>query len=159
MNNGLTEISPGDTPLGPGKRRGLLLGAHLSVASGLENALHSAVQLGCDCVQIFVKNQRQWRAPLLRNEQIERFRAAQSATHVAPVVAHASYLLNLASPDNRARLGSVRALTDELERCEALGSPSTSQEEVARAIAELEGAPPLQTWGHESARPSSSRPN
>ena len=91
------------------------------MAGGLENALHSAVQLGCDCVQIFVKNQRQWRAPPLRNEHIERFRAAQSATHVAPVIAHASYLLNLASPDDRARLGSVRALTDELERCEALG--------------------------------------
>ncbi len=91
------------------------------MAGGLENALHSAVQVGCDCVQIFVKNQRQWRAAPLRNEQIERFRAAQSATHVAPVIAHASYLLNLASPDDRARLGSVRALTDELERCEALG--------------------------------------
>jgi deoxyribonuclease-4 len=91
------------------------------VAGGLENALHSAVQVGCDCVQIFVKNQRQWRAPPLRNEQIERFRAALSATLVAPVIAHASYLLNLASPDDRARLGSVGALTDELERCEALG--------------------------------------
>ncbi len=91
------------------------------MAGGLENALHSAVQVGCDCVQIFVKNQRQWRAPPLRNEQIERFRAAQSATYMAPVIAHASYLLNLASPDDRARLGGVRALTNELERCEALG--------------------------------------
>lgn len=98
-----------------------MLGAHLSVAGGLENALHSAVQVGCDCVQIFLKNQRQWRAPPLGNEHIERFRAARSATHVAPVIAHASYLPNLASPDNRARPGSVRALTDELERCEALG--------------------------------------
>jgi len=121
VNKALTELSPGDAPFTPHKGWGPLLGVHLSVAGGLENVLHSAVQVGCDCVQIFVKNQRQWRAPPLRNEQIERFRAAQGATHVAPVIAHASYLLNLASPDNRARLGSVRALTDELERCEALG--------------------------------------
>ncbi len=121
MNKALTEQGADDTPFVRGKRRGPLLGVHLSVAGGLENALHSAVQLGCDCVQIFVKNQRQWRAPPLRNDQIERFRAVQSATLVAPVIAHASYLLNLASPDDRARLGSVRALADELERCEALG--------------------------------------
>ena len=87
----------------------------------MERALEAAASLSCDCVQIFVKNQRQWRASPLRNEQIERFRAARGATSVAPVIAHASYFLNLASPDDRERRGSIRALTDELERCEALG--------------------------------------
>lgn len=100
---------------------GPVLGAHLSVAGGLERALTDAAALGCDCVQIFVKNQRQWRAAPLREEQIARFQAARSAMTVAPVVAHASYLLNLASPDDRVRLRSIDAITDELQRCEALG--------------------------------------
>jgi deoxyribonuclease IV len=68
-----------------------------------------------------VKNQRQWRAPALTDEQIVRFRQAQAETGLDPVVAHASYLLNLASPDRDTRERSVRALIDELERCEALG--------------------------------------
>jgi len=75
-------------------RRGPVLGDHLSVASGLELALAAAQTLGCACVQIFVKNQRQWRAPPLSGEQIERIRDMRNATRVSPVVAHASYLLN-----------------------------------------------------------------
>lgn len=113
-----------DAPIGasePVKRGGPVLGAHLSVAGGLECAITNAAALGCECVQIFVKNQRQWRAPPLGMDQIARFRAAQSATGVAPIVAHASYLLNLASPDDRVRLRSVEALTDELQRCDAVG--------------------------------------
>jgi deoxyribonuclease IV len=98
-------------------------GAHLSVAGGLHNALSAAAALGCDCVQIFVKNQRQWRAAPLRQEQIRLFREEQQRTGVRPVVAHACYLLNLASPDGGGRRRSVLALIDELGRCEALGVP------------------------------------
>ena len=121
MNKELTDSRGPGKPSGVGKLGGLILGSHLSVAGGLERALTEAVALGCDCVQIFVKNQRQWRAAPLSEEQIARFRAAQCATQVAPVVAHASYLLNLASPDEPARQRSIDALTDELQRCEALG--------------------------------------
>ena len=99
---------------------GLLLGSHLSVAGGAENALVEAARLGCDCLQIFVKNQRQWRARPLTDEQAERFHATRRETRVGPVVAHASYLLNLASPDGTMRRKSVRALIDELQRCETL---------------------------------------
>jgi deoxyribonuclease-4 len=80
-----------------------------------------AAELGCGCVQIFVKNQRQWGAAPLGEEQIVRFRTAQSATNVTPIVAHASYLLNLASPDEQVRRRSIEAMNDELQRCEALG--------------------------------------
>lgn len=98
-------------------------GAHLSVAGGLQNALHEAVRIGADCVQIFVKNQRQWRAKPLTEAQIRDFKAAQNETGVEPVVAHGSYLLNLASPNADGRQKSIAALIDELERCEALGVP------------------------------------
>ncbi len=100
---------------------GLRLGAHMSVAGGLENAFVAGAAVGCDCLQIFVKNQRQWRAPDLRQEQIERFQSAQQETGLSPVIAHASYLLNLASPDAAIRKKSAKAMAEELQRCEILG--------------------------------------
>lgn len=96
-------------------------GAHMSVAGGLENAFSAGVQVGCDCLQIFVKNQRQWKAASLTEDQISRYKQACSDTNLAPVVAHASYLLNLASPELTNRKKSIRAMIDELQRCEALG--------------------------------------
>jgi deoxyribonuclease-4 len=97
------------------------LGAHISVAGGLDKAFVTGAALGCDCLQIFVKNQRQWRAAPLTDAQIAEFKAAARETGLSPVVAHASYLLNLASPDRAARRRSVDAIADELQRCEALG--------------------------------------
>ncbi|MCA9254230.1 MAG: deoxyribonuclease IV [Phycisphaerales bacterium] len=96
-------------------------GSHLSVAGGFENAFHEGVDVGCDCLQIFVKNQRQWTAKPISDEQVAAYKAASKETGIGPVVAHASYLLNLASPEAPNRDKSVKALIDELERCEALG--------------------------------------
>ena len=96
-------------------------GAHMSVAGGLENAFSAGVAVGCDCLQIFVKNQRQWRAAPLAESQVAAYRAAARETGLTPVVAHASYLINLASPDTALRKRSVAAMVDELQRCEALG--------------------------------------
>lgn len=96
-------------------------GAHLSVAGGLHLAFDEAEQIGCDCLQIFVKNQRQWVARPLTDEQVRLFKDAQRKSGVSPVVAHASYLLNLASPEKANRDKSRDALIDELQRCEALG--------------------------------------
>lgn len=101
-----------------GKHR---FGSHLSVAGGFENAFHEGVEIGCDCLQIFVKNQRQWKAKPITDEQIKAYKQAAKETGIGPVVAHASYLLNLASPEAENRDKSVKALVDELERCEALG--------------------------------------
>ncbi|MBI4719068.1 MAG: deoxyribonuclease IV [Planctomycetes bacterium] len=98
-----------------------LFGAHLSVAGGFENAFAAGVRVGCDCLQIFVRNQRRWQAPPLAPEHLARFRRAARDTGLAPIVAHASYLLNLAAPRRFVRDASVAALADELERCEALG--------------------------------------
>ena len=96
-------------------------GAHMSVAGGLQHAFSASLAAGCDCLQIFVKNQRQWKASPLTDEQIALYKEAESATRLAPVVAHATYLLNLASPDATIRDKSIRCITDELQRCEALG--------------------------------------
>ncbi len=93
----------------------------MSIAGGLENAFLAGVEVGCQCLQIFVKNQRQWQAPPLTDDQIATFRSTQQRTGLSPVVAHASYLLNLASPEKDKRQRSVTAMIDELRRCEALG--------------------------------------
>ncbi len=93
----------------------------MSVAGGLENAFTAGQEVGCECLQIFVKNQRQWQAAPLSEDQISRYKKAENDNNMTPVVAHASYLLNLASPEASSRSKSVTAMIDELERCEALG--------------------------------------
>lgn len=96
-------------------------GSHVSAAGGLQNAFTEAVRVGCDCLQVFVKNQRQWAAPPLTHEQIAGYHSAEQDSQLSPVFAHATYLLNLATPDDTLRSKSVAALVDELQRCESLG--------------------------------------
>lgn len=97
------------------------IGAHLSVAGGMHLAFDEAVRLGFDCIQIFVKNQRQWKAAPQTDEQVRLFREARKRTGIGPITAHASYLINLAAPDPVNLAKSIDAMTDELTRCEALG--------------------------------------
>ena len=97
------------------------LGAHVSVAGGLATAFERAADLGCEAIQIFVKNANQWQGRNLGEEEVEAFRAARAASALGPVVAHASYLINLAAADGTIREKSVAALADELGRCTLLG--------------------------------------
>jgi deoxyribonuclease IV len=101
------------------------LGAHVSVAGGLETAFQRAADLGCDALQIFVKNANQWSARPLAGEEAAAFRAAhrafRSSASGAAVMAHASYLINLAATDPEVLRRSRQALADELERCSRLG--------------------------------------
>ena len=98
------------------------LGAHESIAGGAYKALERADSVGCEAVQIFVKSNRSWAAKPLTEEDIARFKARVEETGIHPVVAHASYLLNLASPKDELWQKSQDALIIELERCEALGA-------------------------------------
>jgi deoxyribonuclease-4 len=103
------------------RRSGPLLGAHLSVAGGLAKAFAHGEALCCDAAQIFVKNPNQWRGRPLADAEATAFRAAHAASRVGPVVAHASYLINLAASDPLVRERSRAALGDELARCARLG--------------------------------------
>jgi deoxyribonuclease-4 len=114
--------TPPRRPLPP-LRAGHRFGSHLSVAGGLHRAAAEARRLGFSTVQVFVKNQRQWHAPPLTDAQVAAWRAAREAAGLAETVAHASYLINLASPDEALRERSRRAFALELERCDALGIP------------------------------------
>ncbi len=82
-------------------------GAHMSIAGGLHNAFTAGQDAGCDCLQVFVKNQRQWTAPPLTDEAIREWKRAARRTGLRPVVAHGTYLINLASPDATNRKRSI----------------------------------------------------
>ena len=97
------------------------LGAHVSAAGGVSKALSNAAALGCDALQVFVKNANRWQAKPLERAEIERFKEARTAQGCPPVVAHASYLINLAATNPEALRKSRVAFGDELERCHALG--------------------------------------
>ena len=102
-------------------RRGPLLGAHMSIAGGVDKALLLGETVDCDAIQIFTKSSRQWAAKPYTKEEIELFDLNRKATGITTLIAHDSYLLNLGSPDDTLRKRSVAAFIDELERCEILG--------------------------------------
>ena len=102
----------------------LHLGAHMSISGGCDLALERAAALEMTACQIFTKNERQWVAKPLDPGVVERFRAQRAALGVGHLVAHDSYLINLASPDDALREKSRVAFGGELERCEALGVPA-----------------------------------
>jgi deoxyribonuclease IV len=97
------------------------LGAHLSIAGGLPRAVDRAEASGCEALQIFTKSAGQWRARELPAEEIALFRRRIRQTKIRPVVAHNSYLINLAAADRVLRTRSIAALGEELDRAEALG--------------------------------------
>jgi len=99
----------------------LLIGAHLSISKGLDDVFRQADELGCTTLQLFTKSGRQWHAKPLDVEEIAIFKAAHKAHHHMPLVAHASYLINIGSPDATLAHKSTAALAQELERCELLG--------------------------------------
>ena len=95
----------------------------MSISGGVDTAFDRGEQVGCDAMQIFTKNSNQWRAAPLAEKTIERFHRRQAETGITPVVAHASYLLNLATPDGDLWHKSIDALVVEMERCDLLAIP------------------------------------
>ncbi len=100
-----------------------ILGAHMSMAGGYYKAVEIAHACGCDCVQLFTKNNNQWRAKEISDEDVARFRAALDALKIGHPIAHNSYLINLASPDDALWQKSIEAMVVELRRAAQLGIP------------------------------------
>lgn len=96
-------------------------GAHMSMAGGHDRAVRSAHAVGFATVQLFTKSSNQWRATPLTDAHVAAFHAAIGETGVGTPVAHNSYLINLASPDDALWAKSIDAMTVEVERAEALG--------------------------------------
>lgn len=98
-----------------------LIGAHTSTAGGLENALYEGAKIGATTIQFFTTNQRQWKGRTITPEIIEAWNAALAKTNIQKVMSHASYLINIGSPDVESLAKSRQALHDEIVRCLALG--------------------------------------
>ncbi|MDB4638039.1 MAG: deoxyribonuclease IV [Planctomycetaceae bacterium] len=140
-----------------------LLGAHMSIAGGYYKAVEAAAKFDMDCVQIFTKNNNQWRAKPIVDEDVRLFREAMDETGIQKPCAHASYLINLASPKDELWEKSIESFVIELKRAEQFGLlgvvlhpgsyvSSSPEEGLARIVAALDEihrrAPGLttQTW-------------
>jgi deoxyribonuclease-4 len=93
----------------------------MSIRGGLPRAVDRAYASGCDSLQIFTKSAGQWRARPLPSEEIRAFRRRVRETGIRPIVAHNSYLINLAASSRALRQQSISALLEEIDRAEALG--------------------------------------
>lgn len=99
------------------------IGAHVSAAGGVFNAVSRAQEIGATAFALFTKNQRQWKAPALTTETIDKFRAACEQQGYGPqhILPHDSYLINLGHPLADALEKSRLAFIDELQRAADLG--------------------------------------
>lgn len=99
------------------------IGAHVSASGGVFNAPVNATKIGAKAFALFTKNQRQWEAKPLSEDEIARFKMELEKAEILPkhVLAHDSYLINLGHPDSEKRAKSLEAFIDEVQRCESLG--------------------------------------
>lgn len=124
------------------------VGCHVSIEGGVSRAIGEAANLGLTAIALFLKSSRQWAAKPYPEEEIARFKAACKEHHYDPLVdilPHASYVINLGSPDDQKRQQSFTGFLDELKRCEQLGigmlnlhpgsSLGTSKAEAIRRVA------------------------
>jgi deoxyribonuclease-4 len=100
-----------------------LIGAHVSASGGVENAPLNANAIGANAFALFTKNQRQWKAKPLTDENIEKFKANCEKYGFLPgnILPHDSYLINLGHPEEDGLKKSRDAFVDEMQRCEQLG--------------------------------------
>jgi deoxyribonuclease-4 len=137
----------------------MLIGAHVSPAGGLANAIERGVERDCRAIQIFNQSPRTWRPTSYREQDVEAFKEAMAASQIDAVLIHAVYLLNCASDDPDIREKSLLSLTHSLRVghdigacCVVLhpGSAKTGDpaaavkragETIREALADSEGCP------------------
>jgi deoxyribonuclease-4 len=120
----------------------MLIGAHVSQAGGLANAVTRGTERGCAAIQIFNQSPRMWRPTAYSEEDFTEFRAAIEDSQIEAVVVHAVYLLNCASQDREIRTKSLHSLIQSLRVGDGIGAVgvvlhpgSAKQGEVGKAIA------------------------
>lgn len=101
----------------------MLLGAHVSISGGVFNAPARGEKIGCTAIQIFTKNQMQWKAKELTAIEIEKFKTELKKTTIKSIIAHDSYLINLGNPDKKMLEKSRTSFGIEMQRAEALEIP------------------------------------
>ncbi|MFZ2641889.1 MAG: deoxyribonuclease IV [Verrucomicrobiia bacterium] len=99
------------------------LGAHMSIAGGVDKAIERGQRTGCEVIQIFTRGNMQWRCRPLRAEEIAAFKALRAETGITPVFAHDSYLINLGATNPATLRMSIDGMVDEVQRADSLGLP------------------------------------
>jgi deoxyribonuclease IV len=100
-----------------------ILGAHMSMAGGYYKAVEIAQSCGCDCVQLFTKNNNQWVGKAISDEDTAKFQLSLKDLKIDHPIAHNSYLINMGSPDAVLWKKSIDAFIIELMRADQLGIP------------------------------------
>ena len=101
----------------------VLLGAHMSAAGGVDKAILRGEKLGCTTIQMFTKNNNQWKSKPLSENEVEKFILLSRKLNINPIFAHTSYLINLASHNKINFRKSYESFIDEMQRCEVLKIP------------------------------------
>src|ERR1700757_565909 len=101
----------------------ILLGAHMSIRGGVGMAIERARSIHCTAMQIFVKNNMQWFARPLTQEEIRAFLDHAQRGELSSIFGHANYLINLAATNPEFHANSIRALSEELTRADQLELP------------------------------------
>ena len=147
----------------------MLIGAHVSTAGGLSNAIERGTEIGCESIQIFHQSPRMWRPTHYTDDDFAAFREAMAASPIEAVVIHAVYLINCATKETDLRKKSLTSLTHALrigdgigaagvvlhpgaQKGEALGpSMKRAAKVIAAALKDSESCPLLleQTAGHK----------
>ncbi len=104
-------------------RRVGLLGCHVSIAGGVQNAPQQGHELGCEIIQIFTRNPNQWKSKPLAEESAEEFKKRINTFNIHSVMTHSIYLINMASAERNLRKRSETAFLNEMDRCEVLNIP------------------------------------
>jgi deoxyribonuclease-4 len=107
-----------DSPIHP-----TLLGAHMSIAGGVNMAIERARAINCTAMQMFVKNNMQWFARPLTCDEIRTFLEHQQRSELLSIFAHANYLINLAATNGQFHANSIQSLSEELVRADQLELP------------------------------------
>src|SRR6266704_3889029 len=101
----------------------ILLGAHMSIAGGVQMSIQRGCSIGCSAMQMFVKNNMQWFARPLTRQEIGAFLKHSQRRELLSIFAHANYLINLAATNPQFHANSLRALAEELIRADQLKLP------------------------------------
>lgn len=117
-----------------------LIGAHTSAAGGVHEALYAGQTINATTIQLFTSNQKRWQGKAITDSQLDKWNKALDETNIKQIMSHASYLINLGSPNEELQLKSRKAFREEWERCIALkldylnfhpGSAKDSTEEAS----------------------------
>ncbi|MBT4917589.1 deoxyribonuclease IV [Candidatus Peregrinibacteria bacterium] len=98
----------------------MIIGAHVSTAGGLHNSFANAEKIGAQAMQIFGASPRQWKVKMPEEEVLEKFREARKQTKLGPIFLHASYLVNIGTPDNELYEKSIQSLIGHLKIAELI---------------------------------------